>query len=227
MNISSVGGNKYFLTFIDDFSRKTWIYLLKSKGEVFHYFKIFKAFVERESGRQIKMVRSDGGGEYKSNEFKKHYEELGLQHNITCPYTPQHNGVAERKNRTIMDMARSMLKVKGMPNYFWVEAVTCAVYLISRSPTRSVPNTTPIEAWSGFKPNVQHFKVFGSITYVHVPKATRSKLDDKVNIFIGYKHGGYKLYNPMTKKVIISRDVTFVEDEEWQWNVAVEMDSKK
>ena len=175
MNISSVGGNKYFLTFIDDFSRKTWIYVLKSKDEVFHCFKIFKAFVERESDRQIKMVRSDGGGEYKSNEFKRHCEELGLQHNITCPYTPQHNGVAERKNRTIMDMARSMLKAKGMPNYFWAEAVTCAVYLINRSPTRSVPNTTPIEAWSGFKPNVQHLKVFGSITYAHVPKAARLK----------------------------------------------------
>ena len=88
-------------------------------------------------------------------------EELGLQHNITFPYTPQHNGVAERKNRTIMDMARSKLKAKGMPNYFWAEAVTCAVYLINRSPTRSVPNTAPIEAWSGFKPNVQHLKVFG------------------------------------------------------------------
>jgi len=137
-------------------------------------------------------------------------------HNITCPYTPQHNGVTERKNRTIRDMARSMLKAKGMPNYFRAEVVTCAVYLINRSPTRSVPNTTPIEVWSGFKPNVQHLKVFGSITYAHVPKAARSKLDDKAEktIFIGYKHGGYKLYNLMTKKVIISRDVTFAEDEE-------------
>ena len=126
-------------------------------------------------------------------------------------------------------MARSMLNAKGLPNYFWVEAVTCAVYLINRSPTRSVLNTTPIEAWSGFKPNVQHLKVSGSITYAHVPKATRSKLDDKAvkTIFIGYKHGGYKLYNPMTKKMIVSRDVTFTEDEEWQWNVAADMDSKK
>jgi len=90
---------------------------LKSKDEVFHYFKIFKAFVERQSDRLIKMVCSDGGDEYKSNEFKRHCEELGLQHNITCPCTPQHNEVSERKNRTIMNMARSMLKEKGMPNY--------------------------------------------------------------------------------------------------------------
>ena len=84
--------------------------------------------------------------------------------NITWPYTPQHNGVAERKNRTIM------LKAKGMPNYFWAETVTCVVYLINRWPTQSVSNTTRIEAWSGFKPNVQHLKVFGSITYAHVSK---------------------------------------------------------
>ena len=128
---------------------------MKIKDEVFHFFKIFKAFAERQSGKLIKMVCSDGRGEYKSNKFKRHCEELGLQHNITCPYTPQHNGVIERKNRTIMDMARSMLKAKGMPNYFWVETVTCAVYLINRSPTWSVPNTTLIEAWSGFKPNVE------------------------------------------------------------------------
>ena len=95
---------------------------MKSKNEVFHCFKIFKTFFERQSGRLIKMVRSDGRGEYKSNEFKMHCEELRLQHNIICPYTPQHNRVVERKNRTIMDMARSMLKAKGMPNYFWVEA---------------------------------------------------------------------------------------------------------
>ena len=189
---------------------------MKSKDEVLHCFKIFKAFVERHSGRQIKMVRSEGGGEYKSNEFKRHCQELGLHHNITCPYTPQHNGVAERKNRTIMDMARSMLKAKGMSNNFWSEAVTCAVYLINKSPTRCVPNTTPIEAWSGFKSNVQHLKVFGSITCAHVPKAAKSKLDDMAvkTIFIRYKHGGYKRYNPMTKKVIVSRDVTFAEDEE-------------
>jgi len=128
-----------------------------------------------------------------------------------------------------MDMARSMLKAKGMPNYFWAEVVICAVYLINRSLTRSVPNTTPIEAWSIFKPNVQHLKVFGLITYAHVPKETRSNLDDKAvkTIFIGYKHGEYKLYNPMTKNVIVSHHVTFAKDEEWKWNVAAEMDSKK
>ena len=116
-------------------------------------------------------------------------------------------------------MARSMLKAKGMPNYFWAEVVTCAVYL-NRSPTRSDPNTTPIEAWSGFKPNVQHLKVFESITYTHVPNAARSKLDDKAvnTIFIEYKHGGYKLYDPMTKKVIVSLEVNKYKSVQQFWN---------
>jgi len=117
MNISSVGCNKYFLTFIDDFSRKTWIYLLKSKDEVFHSFKIFKAFVERESDRLIKMVRSDGGGEYKSNKFKRHYEELGLQHKITCTHLNAMELSRERIEQS-WTCARSMLKVKGLPIFF-------------------------------------------------------------------------------------------------------------
>lgn len=161
------------------------------------------------------MMRSDGGCEYKSNNFKGHCKELGLQHNITCSYTPQYNGVAERKGRKILDMTRNMLKAKGMPNKFWAKAVSCAVYLLNISPTRSALNITLIESWSGFKPNVQILKVFESIAYVHLSVTIRTKLDDRAvkTVFIGYKQGGYKLYNPMTKKVIVSRDVTFVEDE--------------
>ncbi|GKU93614.1 hypothetical protein SLEP1_g7191 [Rubroshorea leprosula] len=148
-------------------------------------------------------------------------QEQGIKHEITFPYTPQHNGVAERKNRTIMDMTRSLLKAKGMPNSFWGEAVSCSVYLLNRSPTRSVQNITPVEAWSGFKPSVKHLKVFGSVAYAHIPAETRTKLDDRAEkiVFIGYKRGGYKLFNLDTKKVIVSRDVTFAEEEAWKWDV--------
>ncbi|GKU98369.1 hypothetical protein SLEP1_g11381 [Rubroshorea leprosula] len=220
MNTMSNGNNRYFLTFIDDFTRKIWVYLLQRKSEVFDCFKKFKVHVEKQSGHLIKMLRTDGGGEYTSNEFNKFCEEQGIKHEITFPYTPQHNGVAERKNRTIMDMTRSLLKAKGMPNSFWGEAVSCSVYLLNRSPTRSVQNITPVEAWSGFKPSVKHLKVFGSIAYAHIPAETRTKLDDRAEktVFIGYKRGGYKLFNPETKKVIVSRDVTFAEEEAWKWD---------
>lgn len=107
-----------------------------------------------------------------------------------------------------------------MPNSFWAEAVSCSVYLINRSPTTSIQNITPAEAWSGYKASVKHLKVFGSVAYAHVPAQMRRKLDDRGEkaVFVGYVNGGYKLFNPETNKVIFSRDVTFVEDEAWKWN---------
>ena len=218
----SLGKNNYFLLFIDDFSRKTWVYFLKEKSEVFANFKKFKALVEKESGFVIKAVRSDRGGEFTSNEFLKYCEDNGIRRQLTVPRSPQQNGVAERKNRTILEMARSMLKSKRLPKELWAEAVECAVYLSNRSPTRSISGKTPQEAWSGRKPGVSHLRVFGSIAHAHVPDEKRSKLDDKSEkyIFIGYDANskGYKLYNPNTKKRIISRNVIFDEEGEWDWS---------
>ena len=219
----SLGQSKYFLLFIDDFSRKTWVYFLKEKSEVFGAFQKFKAFVEKESGASIKALRSDRGGEFTSNKFEQFCEANGIRHFLTVPMTPQQNGVVERKNRTILNMARSMLKSKKMPKEFWAEAVSCAVYLSNLSPTISVPGKTPQEAWTSRKPNVSHLRVFGSIAYAHVPDEKRSKLDEKSEkyVFIGYdlRSKGYKLYSPATKKVIISRDVMFNEEGSWDWNV--------
>ncbi|KAG7565068.1 Zinc finger CCHC-type superfamily [Arabidopsis suecica] len=217
----SLGKSNYFLLFIDDFSRKTWVCFLKEKSEVFENFKKFKAHVEKESGLEIKAMRSDRGGEFTSKEFLKYCEDNGIRRQLTVPRSPQQNGVAERKNRTILEMARSMLKSKRLPKELWAEAVACAVYLLNRSPTKSVSGKTPQEAWSGRKPGVSHLRVFGSIAHAHVPDEKRSKLDDKSEkyIFIGYDNNskGYKLYNPDTKKTIISRNVVFDEEGEWDW----------
>ncbi|RDY04652.1 hypothetical protein CR513_11616, partial [Mucuna pruriens] len=124
------------------------------------------------------------------------------------PRTPQQNEVVERKNRTILNMARCMLKAKSMPKEFWAEVVSCVVYLSNRSPTRNVKGQTPQEAWSGVKPKVDHFRVFGSIAYAHVPNQGRSKLDDRSvkHVFIGYDANskGYKLYNPNNGKMIVT-----------------------
>ena len=139
---------------------------------------------------------------------------------MTVRYTPQQNGVCERKNRTIMETARCLLKRKRLSRRFWAEAVSCAVYLINRSPTTSLEKCTPHEAWYGTKPSVHHLKVFGSVAYSHIPDAMRSKLDDKSEkcIFIGYseRSKAYKLYNPVTKKMVISRDVRFDENSSFE-----------
>ncbi|CAJ2640870.1 unnamed protein product [Trifolium pratense] len=220
----SLDKSNYFLLFIDDFSRKTWVYFLKEKSEVFENFKKFKALVEKESGLVIKAIRSDRGGEFTSNEFLKYCEDNGIRRQLTVPRSPQQNGVVERKNRTILEMARSVLKSKRLPKELWAEAVACAVYLSNRSSTRSVLGKTPQEAWSGRKPEISHLRVFGSIAHAHIPDEKRSKLDDKSEkyIFIGYDANskGYKLYNPDTGKTIISRNVIFDEEGEWDWKTS-------
>jgi len=190
-------------------------------------FKRFKVLVEMASGRQIKAVRSDRGGEYTSTAFMEFCEEKGIRRFLTAPYSPQQNGIAERKNRTIMDMVRSMLRSKNLPKEFWAEAVQCAVYVQNRCPHSGLEDRTPQEAWSGQKPTVSHFRVFGSIAYAHVPGQLRSKLEDKSRklIFIGYdeKTKGFRLLDPISKKVTVSRDVRVNEAGEWDWSRSAEV----
>jgi transposase InsO family protein len=223
MQTPSISGRLYFLTFIDDFSRKVWVYFLKYKSDVFVVFKEFKAKVEKESGYYIKTLRTDHGGEYISNDFHTFCKENGIRKQFTARYTPQQNGVAERKNRTIMEMARSMIKEKQLPNEYWVEVVACSVYILNRCPTKAVINKTPEEAWSKRKHNITHLRVFGCVAYSLIPQELRKKLDDRGEkcIFVGYSEQSkaYKLYNPITKKLIISRDVEFVEEEAWDGSI--------
>ncbi|BBG97487.1 transposable element gene [Prunus dulcis] len=130
--ISSIGGKHYFVTFIDDHSRKVWVYFLKHKSEVFEAFKRWKAMVENETGLKIKRLRTDNGGEYEDTRFKKFCYEQGIRMERTVPGTPQHNGVAERMNRTLTERARSIRIQSGLPKQFWAEAVNTAAYLINR-----------------------------------------------------------------------------------------------
>eukprot|EP00253_Pinus_taeda_P033255 PITA_33255 len=134
-------------------------------------------------------------------------------------YTPQQNGVPERKNRTIMDMARSMLKGKHLPNDYWDEAVNSVAYILNRCPTKAVMNRVPEEAWSGRKQGITHMKFFVCVAYAHIPDQLRRKLDNKGEkcILIGYSEESkaYRLYIPSTKKFFVSRDVQFIEEEAW------------
>lgn len=223
MSTSSLNGSLYFVLFIDDLSRMTWVYFLKSKSEVFSVFKSFKKLVETQSGETIKMLRTDNGGEYTSKDFKAFCEEFGIVHQLTVPYSPQQNGVSERKNRTVMEMARCMLFEKKLPKVLWAEAVNTSVYLLNRLPTKSVEGKTPIEAWSKEKPSAKGLKIFGSMCYFHVPSVKRGKLDEKAEkgIFIGYaaEAKGYRIYSLSGMKIEISRDVHFDENSYWNWDL--------
>ncbi|XP_057449943.1 uncharacterized protein LOC130741148 [Lotus japonicus] len=158
------------------------------KSEAFTMFLHFKAFAEKQSGYEIKTLRTDHGGEFIHKSFLNYCKEQGIQRQLTIRYTPQQNGVAERKNRTIVEMARSMLKGKELPNKLWAEAVSSAAYILNRSPTKAVQNKTPFEAWHGRKSIVSQLKVFGCIAYSLIPSQKREKFDEKSEKlnFIGY-----------------------------------------
>lgn len=223
---TSNSNKRYLLSFIDDFSRKMWIYLLEEKSEAFTMFKYFKSFVEKEAGSFILCLRTDRGGEFTSHQFNEFCKSNGIKRQLTAAYTPQQNGVAERRNRTIMNLVRSMLSEKSIPKSFWPEAVNWTAHVLNRSPTLAVQDITPEEAWSGVKPNVDHFRVFGCIAHVHIPDVKRTKLDDKsckcVLLGVSEESKAYRLYNPISKKIIVSRDVVFEEDASWDWGRSVE-----
>ena len=138
-----------------------WIALLKEKSQALEQFKKFKSIAEAEKEVKIKRIRSDRGGEFTYDEFKSLCDKSGIKKQFTTPYTPQHNCVVERKNRTIMGLVRSMLKEKHLPLELWGEAVSTCVYVLNRSSTKGVKGQTPYAKWNGRKPNVSHLKIFG------------------------------------------------------------------
>lgn len=157
----SVGGAKYFVTFIDDKSRMTFVYFLKNKSEVFQKFKMFITQVVRQTGCRIKTLRTDNGCEYLNSQFDSFLYEEGISRQLTVPYTPQQNGVVEKANRTLIEMARSMMVHAGFKEYLWAEAVNTAAYIRNRCPTRQLESRTPYEVRFGREPNVRHLRTFG------------------------------------------------------------------
>ena len=133
--------------------------------------------VEKQSGKCIKILRSDQGGEYTLGDIDSYCKNNGIIQQFMVPSTPQQNGVAERKNRTLVECARSMLKGKNVSNGFWVEAISTAVYLKNRSLTKILDSKMPFEVLNGYKPEVGHLRIFGSKAFAHIPKDERRKLD--------------------------------------------------
>lgn len=215
METPSAGGAKYFITFIDDYSRRVYVYFLKNKLDITLVFKKYKDEVENELEKKIKVLRSDNGKEYSNKVFSDFLAASGIKHQTSTPYTPEQNGLAERMNRTLVEHAKCMLFEAKLHKQFWAEAVTTAAYLINRSPSRVLAEVTPYEKWTGNKPNISNLKIFGSKAMVHIPKQSRLKWDRKSRelIFVGYCNNtkGYRLYDPINKKIVISRDVIFIE----------------
>ena len=213
----SLGGATYFATFIDDYSQKVWVYFLKHKDEVLKVFQTFVQLVENETGQKLKCLRTDNGGEYVSKAFQDFCDGKGIKRELTAPYNPPQNGVAERMNRTIQEKVRSMLSNAELPNGFWAEAVATAVHLINRSPSKVLDKEAVAEmVWTGKPSLYKHLRVFGCEAYSHIPKQLRNKLEPKSRkcIFLGYGESGemgYRLWDPESRTLLCSNDVYFNE----------------
>ena len=213
---SSHGGSRFFMSVIDDYSRRVWVYILKYKSEALDRFKQWHTLLENQTGRKLKKLRTDNGLEYFSSEFDDYCKSVGVARHHTIIGTPQQNGLAERMNRTILERVRCMLSYSGLPKPFWAEAVVTACYLINRCPSSAIGFKTPMEMWSGSPANYQNLKIFGCTAFAHVKQG---KLDPRAIkcVFIGYPEGvkGYKLWciEKGQHRSITSRDVTFNEKE--------------
>ena len=185
MSTTARGGFQYFITFTDDFSRYGYVYLMKHKSESLEKFKEFQNEVENQRGKKIKALRSDRGGEYLSHEFSNHLKSCGIVPQLTPPGTPQRNGVSERRNRTLLDMVRSMMSQSDLPLSFWGYALETAAFTLNRVPSKSVVKT-PYEMWTGKTPSLSFMKIWGCEVYVK--RLQSDKLTPKSDkcMFVGY-----------------------------------------
>ncbi|GJT28692.1 retrovirus-related pol polyprotein from transposon TNT 1-94 [Tanacetum coccineum] len=174
----SRGGKNYYITFIDDCSKFCYVYLINTKDEALNMFKTYKAEVENQLDKKIKILRSDRGGEYESNDFAEFCSTFGIVHQTTAPYTPQQNGVAERKNRTLKNMINSMLITSGAPHSLWGEACLAANTILNKIPHKK-SDKSPYQLWKGKQPSYKRMKVWGCLAKVQIPLPKRTKLGPK------------------------------------------------
>ena len=212
-NPPAPSGHKYFATFVDEKSRYLRVYPMKSREEIGEVFKEFKTFVENQTGKRIKRVRSDNAAEYKGGVFASELKRCGILHETTVPHCPAQNGIAERVNLTLINMVKCMLEDANLPKKFWVEALHTACYLRNRSATSALDKATPFEVFWGVKPNLQHLRPFGCAAIALNKGTRRSKLDPRGREcqLVGYSshHKSYRLLDSVTGKVFVSRTVTF------------------
>ncbi|XP_042944495.1 uncharacterized protein LOC122278367, partial [Carya illinoinensis] len=213
--VASLGGKYYAFVIVDDFSRYTWVIFLAHKDEAHNAFTKLCKRIQNEKGYTISSIRSDRGKEFVNKNIETFCDENGFIHNFSAPRTPQQNGVVERKNRSLQEMARTMLNENNLPSYFWAEAVSTACYVINRVMLRSKLDKTPYELWNEKKPNIGYFHVFGCKCFILNDRDNLGKFDAKSDegIFLGYSTNSkaYRVFNKKTLTVQESMHVVFDE----------------
>ncbi|CAI7748320.1 unnamed protein product [Closterium sp. NIES-54] len=221
----SLSGSRYFLTIVDDHTRAVWVYPLKSKGEVAAaVLKEWMPRAQRESGHKVKVIRTDNGGEFIGADFEAVLKKKGIQHQLTVPYNPQQNGVAERFNRTLQEGARTLLGRAGLPDPFWVTALR-QVALVKNRVLATVGDKqwVPYTKWYGSAPAVNMLRAYGCMVVFHVPKEKRGKLEASgrwgVHFGLAKDHKGWLIWDLTSQQLTVSGDVKFLESlyyKEWK-----------
>jgi hypothetical protein len=214
----SMGGSKYIHHYKHTHSGMVVVCMLKAKGDCCDAHERVVKWL-RDRGKQMKVIRSDNAKEYLSKTFAAVNARHGIQHQRTAIYSPEQNGMAERSGRTIIEMARTLLHESGLATEFWAEAVNTAAYTLNRSPS-GTRNMTPMEAFFQVKPDLSHMRVFGCDAHVHIPEPKREKSEagkfaskSMKGLLLGYAEDSkcYRIWDPITRRVCESRDVTFNE----------------
>ncbi|GKA46039.1 retrovirus-related pol polyprotein from transposon TNT 1-94 [Tanacetum coccineum] len=214
-HVSTKGGSRYYVSFIDDFTRYTWVYLMKRRSDFLRVFKEFRALVKRQHSTVINWFRCDLGGEYTSNDFVGLLESDGTLYQTSCTDTPQQNGVVERKHRHLVETARSFLLSADVSSVFWGEADLTVTYVINRIPTAHNSSLSPFKKLYGTLPDYSSLRVFDCTWFVlksHVER-TNSSSKSTLCVFMGYgiSQKGYRCYDPIGQKLYTSYNVQVLE----------------
>lgn len=214
--VPSLGGSKYAMVIVDDCSRRASVYFLNHKDEAAVNIKDYVRQAELQTGKRVKRLRTDNGGEFLGAELRGFLANKGIIHERTAPHSPAQNGVAERMNRTLVEAARSLLTDSKLPDEFWAEAMNTAAYVRNRCGKKMLEGKVPEEVYTTRRQSVKYFRTFGCLAYISIPEYRGAKLASRSRpvIFLGYCNDrkAYRFYDPRKETVIVSRDVTFIED---------------
>ncbi|GJU01038.1 retrovirus-related pol polyprotein from transposon TNT 1-94 [Tanacetum coccineum] len=215
MRVASVNGKKYILVIVDDYSRFTWVKFLASKDEAPDFIIKFLKMIQVRLNATVRNIRTDNGTEFVNQTLRDYYEQVGISHETSVARTPQQNGVVERRNRTLVEAARTMLIFAQAPLFLWAEAIATACYTQNRSIIRRRHGKTPYELLHDRKPDLSYLHVFGALCYPNNDSENLGKFQAKadIGIFIGYapKKKAYRIYNRRTRKIIKTIHVDFDE----------------
>lgn len=210
---ASLSGARYILTIVDDYSRALWTILLQSKAQVSTAIQELVKQLEKQSGEKVKKLRSDNGLEFVGNDCQKFFAEKGIIHQKSCAYTTQQNGVIERKHRHLLKVARALPFQSGVPTDYWGEAITAAIHIINLLPVKSLGWESPFKRLHKREADYSHLKSFGCKCFYTNLIPHKDKLAERATegVLIGYPAGqkGYKVLNPVTRKIIVTREVVF------------------